>query len=283
MVIEPALERADFAAHFAAQLRVEVRERLVHQAHRRLRHDRAAERNALLLAAGKLRRLAVEQALEPEHLGRALESGRPLRAGNAAHLQPEHDVLGDGKMGKQRVGLEHHRGAAPRRRRLGHIAPGNLDYALVRRLEPGDEPQRRRLAAARGAEQHHQGPRCGREADVVDRRLGAKALAHPVKPNLRHPEPLPSCAHMGAGDAPDGKGGAGRRGTLYLLLVPGRRERVLQVGIVGHLARERRVEPRVGGRVGRHRLHQLADLAVDLEPSGRDFLQLVVAARKPPL
>ena len=58
---ELPLQRADLAPHLLAQLRVEVRQRLVHQADRRLGDDRAAERDALLLSARKLRRLAIEQ------------------------------------------------------------------------------------------------------------------------------------------------------------------------------------------------------------------------------
>ena len=51
--------------HADAQLGVEVRERLVHQERLRLTHDRAAHRDALALAAGELKRLAVE------HLGQS--------------------------------------------------------------------------------------------------------------------------------------------------------------------------------------------------------------------
>ena len=64
---EPLLQRANLAAHFAAKLRVEVGERLVHEANRSLRHDRAAERDALLLSARELRGLAVEQTLEAQN------------------------------------------------------------------------------------------------------------------------------------------------------------------------------------------------------------------------
>ena len=41
------------------------------------------------------------------------------------------------------------------------------------------------------------------------------------------------------------------------------------------------IKSRVARRVGRHRLHQLRNLAVDLEPSRGDFLQLVGTAREP--
>ena len=55
------LQRADFLAHFGAELRVEVGQRLVHQTHGRLRDDRAAQCHALLLSARKLSRLALKQ------------------------------------------------------------------------------------------------------------------------------------------------------------------------------------------------------------------------------
>ena len=76
---ELALQRADLLAHLGAQLRVEVRQRLVHQAHRRLVDDRAAERHALLLAAGELRRLAVEQRVEAEQVGHSREPRDRIR------------------------------------------------------------------------------------------------------------------------------------------------------------------------------------------------------------
>ena len=51
--LEVALEPRDLGAHLHAQLRVEVRERLVHQERLRLAHDRAAHRDSLALAAGE--------------------------------------------------------------------------------------------------------------------------------------------------------------------------------------------------------------------------------------
>ena len=59
---ELRVELRQRGAHADPQLRVEVRERLVHQERLRLAHDRAAHRDALALAAGELRRLAVEHA-----------------------------------------------------------------------------------------------------------------------------------------------------------------------------------------------------------------------------
>ena len=109
-------KRADFAPHLDAQLGVEIGERLIHQADRGLRHDGAAERDALLLPAGELRGLAIEQLPEPEDAGGALQARRPLGARHIAHLEAEQDVLRDRQMRKQRVALEHHRDAALGRR-----------------------------------------------------------------------------------------------------------------------------------------------------------------------
>ena len=53
----------------AAQRGVEVGERLVEQEDERLLDERPAERDALLLAARQLARLALEQVGDVEHLG----------------------------------------------------------------------------------------------------------------------------------------------------------------------------------------------------------------------
>ena len=73
------VQRLQLDAHLHAQLRVEVRQRLVEQEHRRLAHDRAAHRDALALAAGERARLAVEERAELEDLRRALARARRCR------------------------------------------------------------------------------------------------------------------------------------------------------------------------------------------------------------
>ena len=50
---EHVVDASDFAAHFEAELGVEVGERLVHQNKRRLDDDRARDGDTLLLAAGE--------------------------------------------------------------------------------------------------------------------------------------------------------------------------------------------------------------------------------------
>ena len=54
------MQFADLEPHLHAQRRVEVGERLVEQERLGLAHDRAADRDALALAAGELARLAIQ-------------------------------------------------------------------------------------------------------------------------------------------------------------------------------------------------------------------------------
>ena len=70
---ELLLQRFDFEAHFLAQVGVEVVQRFVEQQDARFMDQRPGQRDALLLATGKLRRLAVPRA----------SSGRPFRSPRA--------------------------------------------------------------------------------------------------------------------------------------------------------------------------------------------------------
>ncbi len=138
-----------------AQVGVEVREGLVEQQDRRRRRQRARERDALLLAARELVRIARARSRQPdqlEHLAHA-----PLAFGRRAAAQAEADVGRDVEMREQGVVLEHDAHAAPlglgpllRRRDALRV---DVHAAFVGPHEPGDRAQRRRLAAAGRAEQ----------------------------------------------------------------------------------------------------------------------------------
>ena len=80
-----AVDARDLAPHVAAQLRVEVRQRLVEQEHLGLAHDRATDRDALALAA----RQRLGPALEVRRRGRG--SRRPRR--RAAGSRPRRRCL----------------------------------------------------------------------------------------------------------------------------------------------------------------------------------------------
>ena len=158
----------DLRAHARAEAGVKVRERLVEQEHDGLLDERPTERDALLLAARELARLALQEVADVEVLGDRLHARVDLGLGAVLQLEAEGDVVVRGHVRVERVVLEHHRHPPLVGRRLGDVLVAEVDLAAVEPVEAGDHAERRALAAARGAEQRDE--RAGRdlEAQVVD-------------------------------------------------------------------------------------------------------------------
>ncbi len=170
---EVVLQLGDLGARLDAQLRVEVRERLVHEEGLRVAHDRAAHGDALTLAAGERTRLAVEQRLEVEDARRVLDARVDLGLRHLLDAQAEGDVLVDVEVRIERVALEHHGDVAVARRHVVHHAVADHDAALADVLESGQHAQRRRLAAARRTDEHHELAVLDVEVHAVD---GTRAI-----------------------------------------------------------------------------------------------------------
>ena len=173
--LELALQPFELEAHAVAQLRIEVRQRLVEQQQRRFHDERARQRETLLLAARQLRRVAIRQFLElhrVEHAHHVL-ANLPARILPVADLERKRRVLEHGHVRPDGIRLKHHaEPAAVGRhehavRRREHDAAIHRDLAGARPLESRDRPQRRRLAAAARAEQREQTPLVHREGDVL--------------------------------------------------------------------------------------------------------------------
>ena len=172
---EFALQPLQLAAHLHPQERIERGERLVEQQDLRLGDQGAGERDALLLAAGELRR-------QPRRIGRHRDQLKqfagalvPRRAVDAAHFQGKCDVVEHGQVRKQRVGLEHHRRAALGRLEVGDVLRAQDDVALADRLVAGDHAQGRGFATAGGAEQAAIGAGRNLQIDVVDRQRSCRS------------------------------------------------------------------------------------------------------------
>ena len=151
-----ALDPLELDLHLLAQLQVERAERLVEQQHARAVDDRAGERDALALAAGELRRLALADAAAaapspapPARLSR--RSPRPT----LLDLEAVGDVVEHGHVREQRVVLEDRVDVALERRPPRDVDAAELDAPAVGQLEAGDQPQRRRLARA-GRPEHRE-------------------------------------------------------------------------------------------------------------------------------
>ena len=102
----------------------------------------------------------------------------------AAPAQAERDVLEDVEVREQRVALED--GVDRPLVRLGvrDVLVADVDRPVGRLLEPGDHPQRGRLAAAGRAEQREERPGRDRQGQVVDRDEGAEALRDAFQPQV---------------------------------------------------------------------------------------------------
>ena len=150
----PLEDLAHFQAQALAQVDVEVGERLVEQQQLRPRRERARERDALLLAAGQLVRVAGGGAFHADDVEQLADA--PRAPGGVQLPQAETDVLADGEVGKQRVVLEHHADTAALRgddvAGTAHVFAVDGDAPGRDLLESGDAAQRRGLAAAARAE-----------------------------------------------------------------------------------------------------------------------------------
>ena len=99
--------------------------------------------------------------------------------GHAAVAQAVGHVVVDGHVRIERVVLEHHRDVAIRRLDVVDDAAADIDLAGGHRLEAGDHPQQRGLAAAGRADQHAELPVADVEVDALDGVDAARVgLAH---------------------------------------------------------------------------------------------------------
>jgi hypothetical protein len=149
-----ALDACDLGPHLHPELRVQVREGLVHEEHAGVADDRPAHGDPLALPPGQLARLALEEIGDAEN-ARDLGDARPdLRLLGSPHLQTEPDVVRDRHVRIQRVVLEHHRHVALARLELVHRTVADRDRPAADLLEAGDHAEHRRLTAAGRADEH---------------------------------------------------------------------------------------------------------------------------------
>ena len=177
MIRERPLELAELRAHGLAERAVERPERLVHQEDAGAEDERPGQRHPLLLAARQLAREPVAVPRQAHQRRASPPRARPPRRAETPRTRSgKGHVLADRQVRKERVVLEHHADLAAMGRQPGHVHAVDPDRAGVGRLEPGDQVQGGRLAAARGAEERQELARLDRERQLVDRRHGAESL-----------------------------------------------------------------------------------------------------------
>jgi hypothetical protein len=178
------LERLQLDLEGLAQLGVQRPQRLVQQQHRGVEDQRPGQGDPLLLAAGQLGRAAPLQPLELDQGQRLADPAPGLGPGHVLEAEPEGDVVVDAQEREQGVALEHGVDLALVRRGPGHVDPVEQDAAVGGLLEPGDQPQGGRLAAARGAEQGEELPAGHLQVDAVHGGDVLEALDQPDQPDF---------------------------------------------------------------------------------------------------
>src|SRR5438034_664070 len=139
--------------------RVEVARRLVGEQQRRCPRDRARQRHALLLTARELHGIVMTALAESD----LVQQGERARAHvrRTGELEGDRDVLGGGERRDQVVRLEDEADAVAPEPRERVFAEPRQAHAIDRNrtarrcIEAGDEPEQRRLAAARRPGDRH--------------------------------------------------------------------------------------------------------------------------------
>ncbi len=138
----------------------------------------------LLLAAGKLLGIALGEARELDHGEGSIDGLGPLLTRNPAHAQAEGDIVGHRQVREEREVLEDHREIAAIGRGLGDAGVANEDVALVRRLEAGDQAQRRSCRSRRGPSSEKNGAARNGERERLDRDGLAVALGDALEADI---------------------------------------------------------------------------------------------------
>ena len=205
---EVSVELGELRAHVDAKSGVEVRQRLVHQECGGVAHHRPPQGDPLALAAGELPGLAFQQMLDLEGPGRVPDRCAqglelPATAGNKDAQQGEalpesqvpqqkrrRQVLADGQVRVQRIGLEDHGQIAAAGPHVVDHGTVDLHVALGLRLQPRDNPQGRRLPAAGGTDQGQELTVGDIEIDTVEDPRVAEGLGDSLESDTRQGLPL---------------------------------------------------------------------------------------------
>jgi hypothetical protein len=121
---------------------------LVHEEHRRLDGQRPRHRHPLALPARELGGIAVEEGLDVQERGGALDLSPGFGLVPALHPEAEGDVLEHRHVGKDGVVLEHHGEPALPGREPADVPAADQDAAGGLRFEARDDAEQRGLPAA---------------------------------------------------------------------------------------------------------------------------------------
>ncbi|MPM73633.1 hypothetical protein SDC9_120615 [bioreactor metagenome] len=162
------LDSPDLSPHLVSQLCIKVGKWFIKEQHTRFGDDCPCKCHTLLLTTGKLAGLPCPEGRKPhgshDHIHFALDLAllQPLQ------FKAEADILLNREVGKDGIGLEHHRRVAFVCRQIIYQRTVNVDITLGLFLKPADDSQRGGLAAAGWAEEGNHLPFLYLNIDIID-------------------------------------------------------------------------------------------------------------------
>ena len=133
----------------------------------------------------------MKQLLDAEHGGCRDHLLLPLVLRYFLGFERENDILENRHMRVEGVVLKNHGDLSNARWQFVHYLIVDENLSRARPFEAGDHPQKRRLPATRGTQQHEELPLTSTEIDAIHRPNLAKILFETSCPHLRHLFSLP--------------------------------------------------------------------------------------------
>ena len=124
---DAVLDLLDSSTHFNAELRIEVRKRLIHEKHIRLDDKGPGERDALLLPSGEMLRHPAAVLVDLHQAQELIDLFLDLRFRDLPVPEAICDILAHGHIGEYRIILENHSDIP-----LGRIL---IVYAIISEIE----------------------------------------------------------------------------------------------------------------------------------------------------
>jgi hypothetical protein len=166
---------------------VEAGERLIKQENSGPADDRTPQRDTLTFAAGERRGTPRQEPIDLQKPSDRPDAMLTFPTPNTSRPEPEAEVVEHAQKGIEGRLLEDDRHVAAMGGNVPHIGSADPDQTMIRRLQPGDQPQERRLPRAGRPQDRQSLAGLDHEAQVVERRwFPPVALG-----DLRHVDPGP--------------------------------------------------------------------------------------------
>src|SRR5260221_328640 len=194
--LDTTVQLDDLGTRGDTQLRIQIRERFIHQEDIRLTHNRSTKGHPLALSTGELFGLAFEQVLQAQDFSRLLHARGDVLCGEMAQLEPESDIVKDVHVWVESVVLEDHRNVAVFGVHTIDQAVANVDATRAGFIEPSYHAQARAFATARWPDQDQEFLVLDLHADIVDNFHLVKGLVDVLKSNFCHERCLLSVSFL---------------------------------------------------------------------------------------